>query len=191
MANDNMWSEVALVSVCPLDGTERNFYTLTDSVDFKVGMKDVDFKPTLAGGRLDDFKPMEATEVTMKLYPTEMGGTNGVFDLFCANTSDTTQPLSYTVDRDRTKYRCTFLLTDDTSITSAVSAVPVGNAGARLVAQNGYMVEATPQEFTPESGWTWNVRFKFPPFTKAGAGNITGSSTNDDAELTATGAYTS
>ena len=191
MANDNMWSEVALVSVSPKDGSERDFYTITDSVDFKIGMKDVDFKPTLAGGRLDDFKPMEATEVTMKLYPTEMGGANGIFDFFCANTSDTTQPLSFTVDRGRTKYRVVFLLTDDTTIASAVTAVTTGNAGARLIANNGYLVEATPQEFTPESGWTWNVRFKFPPFTKAGAGNITGSSTNDDAELTATGAYTS
>jgi hypothetical protein len=186
-----MYSEVALVSVSKLDGTERDFYTISDSIDFKIGTKDVDFIPNLAGGRLDNFKPMEPTEVSMKIYPTEMGGDNGVFDLFCANTSDSAQPLSFTVDRGRTKYRCVFLVTDDTSITSAVDAVEVGNAGARLVAQNGYLVEATPQEYTPESGWSWNVRFKFPPFNKTGTGNITGSSTNDDAELPAVSAYTS
>lgn len=195
MANDNMWSEVALVSISPIDGSERNYYTITDSVDFKIGMKDVDFKATLAGGRLDDFKPMEPTEVTMKLYPTEMGGTQGVFDFFTANTSggltDTSQPLSFTVNRNRPKFRAVFLLTDDTTITSAVTAVSAGNAGARLIATNGYLVEATPQEFTPESGWTWNVRFKFPPFTKAGAGNITGDSTDDDQTMAAVSAYTS
>jgi hypothetical protein len=189
MANDNMYSEVALVSVSKLGGTERNFYTISDSIDFKIGMKDVDFIANLAGGRLDNFKPMEPTEITMKLYPTEMGGANGVFDLFCSNTSDSSQPLSFTVDRGRTKFRVVFLVTDDTSITSAVTAIPIGKSGARLVAQNGYIVEATPQEMTPESGWTWNVRFKFPPFTKAGTGNITGSSTNDDAELPAVASY--
>jgi hypothetical protein len=191
MANDNMWSEVALVSVSKLGGTDREFYTISDSVDFKIGMKDVDFIANLAGGRLDNFKPMEPTEVAMKLYPTEMGGSNGVFDLFCANTSDSSQPLSFTVDRGRTKYRCVFLVTDDTTITTAAAAVPIGSAGARLVAKNGYLVEATPQEFTPESGWVWNVRFKFPPFNKTGTGNITGSSTNDDAELAAVGSYSS
>lgn len=190
MANDNMWSEVALVSVSPINGSEREFYTITDSIDFKIGAKDVDFKPNLAGGRLDNFQPMEETEITMKVYPTEMGGSNGVFDFFCANTSDTTEPLSFTIDRDRTKYRVVFLVTEDTSISSAVSAVS-SNAAARLTATNGYLVEATPEEFTPDSGWSWNVRFKFPPFTKSGAGNVTGESTDGTQELPAVDSYTS
>lgn len=190
MANDNMYSEVALVSVSALDGSEREFYTLTESVDFKVGAKDVDFKPMLAGGRLDEYKPMEPTEVTMKIYPTEIGGSNGVFDLYCANSSDTVQPLSFTVDRGRTKYRVVFLVTDGTSITSAVSAVDSSDAGARLTAKNGYLVEATPQEFTPDAGWSWNVRFKFPPFAKDGSSNITGESTDGTATMDAVASYT-
>lgn len=190
MANDNMWSEVALVSISPIDGSEREFYTITDSVEFNIGAKDVDFKPNLAGGRLDDFQPMEETEVTMKVYPTEMGGANGIFDLYNTNTSDTTQPLSFTIDRSRKKYRCVFLLAEDTSVTSAVSEITTG-AAARLTAKNGYLVEATPEEFTPDSGWTWNVRFKFPPFTKNGTGNVTGESTDGTITLPAVSAYTS
>ncbi|MFW6377131.1 MAG: hypothetical protein ACOCZ5_00660 [bacterium] len=190
MARNNMWSEVALVSVSPIDGDEREFYTITDSIDFKIGAKDVDFKPNLAGGRLDNFQPMEETEITMKVYPTEMGGSNGVFDFFCANTSDTTDPLSFTIDRGRTKYRVVFLVTEDTSVSSAVSEVSSSPA-ARLTAENGYLVEATPEEFTPDSGWSWNVRFKFPPFQKDGTGNITGESTNGDESLPAIDSYTS
>ena len=193
---EEMWSETALVSISKIDGIEREFYTICDSVDFKVGMKDVDFIATLRGGRLSNFKPMEATEVTLKVYPTEVGGTaagnvNGCFDLFCSGTNDSTQPLSFTVDRDRSKFRVAFLVTNDTTVTSAAGAVASGSEGARLVAKNGYCVEATPTEYTPESGWVWTLRFKFPPFTKNGVGNITGESCDTTATMSALGAYTS
>ncbi|RLG13711.1 hypothetical protein DRN69_05140 [Candidatus Pacearchaeota archaeon] len=191
----DIFSEVALVSVSKQSGTEMDFYTICDSVDFKIGQKDVDFVATLAGGRLANFKPMEPTEVTLKLYPLEVGTDSGstgkgVFDLFCSGTSDSTQPLSFTVDRDHTKYRVTFLLTDDTTITSAVSDVGLNQIGARLIAKNGYLVEATPSEYTPESGWVWTARFKFSPFDKDGNGNITGQSTDGTATMTMTAAYT-
>ena len=142
MAQPDMFSEVALVNVAKSGGTELNYYTICDSVDFKIGQKDVDFISTLAGGRLSNFKPMEPTEVTLKLYPVEIGTDTanialakgaGVMDLFCANTTDATQPLDFTVDRGRTKYRVTFLLTDDTTITSAVSDININQVGARLI----------------------------------------------------------
>jgi len=200
MAAPDMFSEVALVNVSKLDGDELNFYTICDSVDFKIGMKDVDFIATLAGGRLSNFKPMEPTEVTLKLYPVEVGSDStsvsantgtGCFDLFCSGTSDTTQPLDFSVDRNRTKYRVTFLLTDDTTVTSAVSAINLNQVGARLVAKNGFLVEATPSEFTPESGWVWTCRFKFPPFDKSGNANISGQSTDGTATMTMEQSYTS
>ena len=193
MAQPDMFSEVALVNVAKSGGTELNYYTICDSVDFKIGQKDVDFISTLAGGRLSNFKPMEPTEVTLKLYPVEIGTDTanialakgaGVMDLFCANTTDATQPLDFTVDRGRTKYRVTFLLTDDTTITSAVSDINLNQVGARLIAKNGFLVEATPSEFTPESGWVWTCKFKFPPFDKDGTGNISGQSSDGTSTTT-------
>lgn len=192
----DMFSEVALVSIAKDAGSDIDFYTISDSVDFKIGQKDVDFIATLRGGRLANFKPMEATEVTLKLYPTEIGTASGAvgkgcFDLFCASTTDATQPLSFPVDRSRTKYRVTFLLTDDTTVTSATSAINLNQRGARLIASNGYLVEATPSEYTPESGWVWTCRFKFAPFNKGGTANITAQSSDGTATMTMTTAYVS
>jgi hypothetical protein len=196
MAAPDMWSEVALVSIQKLSGNSVEFYTITDSVDFKIGQKDVDFVATLSGGRLANFKPMEPTEVTMKVYPNELGTSSGltgkgVFDLFCANTTDATQPLDFSVDRGRTKYRVTFLVTDDTTVTSATSLITINQCGARLIAKNGFLVEATPTEYTPESGWIWTVRFKFAPFGKDGTANISGQSTDGTATMTMSTVYSS
>ena len=193
MAQPDMFSEVALINVGKSGGSELNFYTICDSVDFKIGQKDVDFTATMAGGRLANFKPMEPTEITLKLYPVELGtdtanaalasGT-GCFDMFCSGTTDATQPLDYTVDRDRSKFRVTMLLTDDTTVTSAVSDINLNQVGARLVAVNAFLVEATPSEFTPESGWVWTCRFKVAPFDKSGDGNISGQSSDGTATTT-------
>lgn len=199
MTQPDIFTEVGLVNISKQSGSEMNFYAICNSVDFKIGMKDVDFIATLKGGRLANFKPMEPTEITLKLYPVEVGtdtanvaantGT-GVFDLFCGSTSDTTQPLNYSVDRSRTKYRVTFLVTDDTTVTNAVSDINLNQTGYRLIAKNGYLVEATPDEFTPESGTVWTARFKFGPFDKDGNANITAQSTDGTATMTMDAAYT-
>jgi len=109
----------------------------------------------------------------------------GFFDLM--NTSDSTQPLSISVDRARDQYRIVILWTDDTTLTSATSAVNLNQTGLRIVAQNGYITSVKPS-FT-DGLLKFTVTFKCPPFDKSGNANVTMESTDGTVTLDAVSAY--
>lgn len=190
MAPDT-WSEVAFVSLQELNGTAKEFYTITETVDIDIGDKDFDVIATLAGGRLVKFNPQEPTTITLEAYPVEAGTDTGAvgkgfFDLM--NSADGTQPLAIPVDRVRTKMKAYLLWTDDTTVTSASSAININQSGLRIVAQNGYMTSCKPS-FT-DGVKKWTVALKFPPFDKSGNANVTIYSTDGTATQTVATTYT-
>ena len=192
MTQPDTFSEVGLVSLQVLNGTAKEFYTITETVDIKVGNKDFDVINTMAGGRSVKFTPQEPTTITLEAYPVEAGtsgsGTtgNGFFDLM--HTVDATQPLAIAVDRTRTKLKAYILWTDDTTVTSATSTININQSGIRIVAQNGYVTSCDPS-FT-DGVLKWTITMKFPTFTKAGVANVTMYSTDGTATQTVTTTYT-
>ena len=185
------WTETGYVAIAKQGGDDVEFRTLTETVDVDIGDKDFDAIATLAGGRLVKFTPQEPTTITFEAYPVEAGtdtGTTGkgFFDLM--NTADNTQPLSISLDRSRNKYRVVLLWTDDTTITSATSAVGPNQTGLRIIAKNGYFTSVKPS-FT-DGILKFTVTFKCPPFDKDGNANVTMESTDGTATLDAVSSYT-
>jgi len=185
------WTETGYVAITKKGETDVEFRTITETVDIDLGDKDFDVIATLAGGRLVKFTPQEPTTITLEAYPVEAGTDSGdtgkgFFDLM--NTADSTQPLSISVDRNRDQYRIVCLWTDDTTITSATSALGPNQTGLRLIAKNGYFTSVKPS-FT-DGILKFTVTFKCPPFDKDGNANITIESTDGTASLDAVSSYT-
>ena len=190
MTSPDTFSEVGLVSLQVLNGTAKEFYTITETVDIDIGAKDFDVIATMAGGRLKKFTPQEPTTITLEAYPVEVGSAGatgtGFFDLM--NTVDASQPITVAVDRVRTKIKAYILWTDDTTVTSATSAININQTGIRIVAQDGYMTSCKPS-FT-DGVLKWTITLKFAPFDKSGNTNITMYSTDGTATQTVTTTYT-
>lgn len=196
MAQPDTWSEIAKVCIAAQSGTEVEFQAITETVDIDIGDKDFDIINTLAGGRLVKFTPQEPTTITLEAYPVVAGtagfttaatGT-GFFDLI--STVDTAEPLVYTVDRTRTKYRIAIMWTD-ASVTAAGQVVAPTNYALRVVAADVYFTSVKPS-FT-DGLLKFTVTCKVPTFNKSGTGlvkveSVGGSAT---ATLTALASYTS
>lgn len=188
------WSETAFVAISAKAGTEHEFMTITETVDIKVGDKDIDVINTLAGGRLVKFNPQDVTEITLEAYPVlttstsaSAGSTGTGFLDLQYTTSDTTQPISLTNDRTRTKVRCAILWTSDTAVTKATAATTSTNAGFRITAQNGYVTQYN-EAFT-DGVKKATIKMRFPAFDKSGTANLTFESTDGSATLPAVSAY--
>jgi len=193
MALDS-WSELAKVAITAQSGSDVAFQSITETVDMDIGEKGFDVIATLSGGRLVKFTPQEPTEITLEAYPVDAGtdsGTTGkgFFDLM--NSADTTQPVSVSSDRTRTKYRIAIMWTDSTAAGAASAVVTPTNQALRVVASDGYFTSVKPS-FT-DGILKFTVTYKVPPFDSAGSANvkvesISGSTT---ATMTALASYTS
>ena len=193
MTNDT-WSETALISITAQSGTAVEFMTITETVDIDSGDKDFDVMATLAGGRLVKFNPQEPTTITLEAYPVEAGTDTGAagkgfFDLM--NSADTSQPISISMDRSRSKYRMAILWTDKADATSAEEALVTVSteSGLRILAADGFFTSAKPS-FT-DGVLKWTVTFKIPPFDKSATANIKIESTDGTADMSAPASYTS
>ena len=190
------WSETAYVTVTKLSGSDVEFCTITETVDIDIGDKNFDVINTLKGGRLVKFNPQEDTTITLEAYPVEQGtATNldstigkGFMDLL--HTADTSQPISISFDRTRTKVQCVVLWTDDTAVTKATASTSEGSNAYRIVLKNGYVIGDKPA-FT-DGQLKHTVTIKFPAFNKSGTSNGTFESTDGStsATLAAVAAYT-
>jgi hypothetical protein len=197
MASPDVWSEVGLVTISAQSGTDAAFQCLTETVDIDIGDKDFDLINTIGGCRLVKFTPQEPTTITLEAYPVQAGtaglataatGT-GFFDL--VTTVDNTQPLVYTVDKTRTKYRIAIMWTDATSVTAAGQVISPTNFALRVVAADGYFTSVKPS-FT-DGLLKFTVVYKVPPFDLSGTGNVKVESVGGaaTATLTALASYTS
>jgi len=190
MTQPDAWSETALVSISKTSSFEHEFYTITDTADFKFGDKQFDVIATLAGGRLVKFNPQGDAEVTLELYPVEAGSSlsaagagKGIFDIFGPGISnDTTQPVSYSFTRVRQKLRIVFLVTDDTTVTTATAAINLNQAGLRAIIKNAYCTSAD-MSFT-DKVLKVTATFKAPAFDKSGNPNVEIQSTDGTATMT-------
>jgi hypothetical protein len=197
MASPDTWSEVGLVTISAQAGTDVAFQCLTETVDIDIGDKDFDVISTLCGARLVKFTPQDVTTITLEAYPVEAGtagfttattGT-GFFDL--VSTVGTAQPLVYTVDKTRTKYRIAIMWTDATSVTAAGQVVAPANFALRVVAADGYFTSVKPS-FT-DGVLKFTVTYKVAPFDKSASANVKVESVGgaSTATLTALASYTS
>jgi len=188
------FSETGFVSLSVKGGTEHEFMTITETVDIKVGDKDIDNINTLAGGRLVKFNPQDISEITLEAYAPEVVTTSstagsagtGFADLIHTNT-DVTQPISMVNDRTRQKVRCVIMWTTDTSVTKATSATTGTNAAFRVTFINGYVTQYN-EAFT-DGIKKATIKMRVPAFDKSGTANITFESTDGNGVLPAITAY--
>ena len=104
-------------------------------------------------------------------------------------TADTTQPLAISFDRTRKNVRTVLLWTDDTTVTSALSAINLNQIGYRIDAKNGHVISCKPS-FT-DGILKHTIIVKFAPFDKDGNSNVTIYSTDGTATSTVSPTYTS
>jgi hypothetical protein len=187
------WSETAFVAISAKGGSEHEFMTITETVDLKIGDKDIDVVNTLAGGRLVKFNPQDVSEVTLEAYPVKansvgIAGTAGEGFADLINTSsDSTQPLSVSNDRTRQKIRAVVAWTNSPYTTCATNSITGTAAAFRISLKGGYMTSY--QESFTDGVKKATITMKFPAFDKAGASNITFESTDGNGSLPAISAY--
>jgi len=191
MTDYDTWSELGLIAITQVGGSDIQFGTLTETIDLDMGEKDFDTIVTVAGGRLIKFTPETETTITLELYPLEAGtdtGTTGkgVYDLL--QSTDASQPVTITSTTSRTKIRLAVLWTDDPNMTDATAAPAGSHKAVRFVGADGYITSAK-ANFTGVLKWT--ITAKFPPFDKDGNANVKWESTDGTASLTALASYTS
>jgi len=196
VSRPDTWSETAKVAIAAQSGSDVHFDTITETVDVDIGNKDFDVIATLGGGRLVKFTPQEPTTITLEAYPLDAGtdsGTTGegFFDLM--NSSDTSQPVVVSADRERNKYRIAIMWTTDTASTTYAESQVASPTQAcmRVVAADGFFTSVKPS-YT-DGVLKFTITYKVPPFDKSGNANlkiesIDGSAT---ATLTALASYTS
>jgi len=191
---DGAWSETALVAISGQSGTDVQFACITETIDVDIGDKDFDAIATLCGGRLVKFTPQETTTITFEAYPVQAGtedmiaattGT-GFFDLM--NTLDTSNPLAYSVDRTRTKYRVAIMWTDS-STTDATAEITATDSALRIVAADGYFTSVKPS-FT-DGVLKFTITYKVVPFDSSGSANVKMESVAGADTLPALASYTS
>jgi len=200
----NVYSEWALVAIAPQGYGDLNFQSKTESIDIDYGERGVEFIPTLKPGRLTVFTPQEETTVSLDLYTVEAGtqtwpdqttttvkDATGIFDLMDGSEPGS-MPIVIEMGKSRLPIRLTILLTDDTSVDSAVKAVSgSGKKALRAVFADGYITSIKPSY--SDKRLKLSVEAKFPPYDEDGNPCIKFESTNDagTSNLSALNPYTS
>lgn len=165
------WQETALVSIALQGGTDVQFATLIETVDFDIGDKDVEGVALISGGRVMKWSPQADSTVTFEAYPIEVGTASGTtgkgfFDL--VNTVDSSYPLRVYNDHTRNKYRILFLQTNDTTVTTAQAVTTNTFQAQRIGMAEAYFTSVKPS-FT-DGIMKWTVTAKCGPFDKANTG---------------------
>jgi len=190
--NPDAWLETALVAISAQGGSNVQFASLTETIDIDTGEKQFDVITNVGGGRIAKWTPETETTITLEAYPLEAGtdtGTTGkgFFDLL--HSADTSQPVTISNTRTRSKYRIAILWTTDTSATDATAAISSPYLALRFVAADGYFVSVKPS-FT-DGILKFTIVYKVPPFDKSGNSNIKMESVDGTATLSALASYTS
>lgn len=195
-AVNDAWQGVFMVSISKIGGSEMAAHGITESFKLKIGGKPVSTKVLGNGGRIACFGPEEDAEVEFESYPLEAGTDTGTTlkgwsDLM--HTVDTTVPVRITNDRTRDKYRVAIMWTNDTTATTAVSAIAVNYSALRYVFADGYFTEVEPELDGDGKVVKITAKFYVPAFDKSGNSCKMVEScagTGPDDILPAIGAYT-
>lgn len=187
MTAPESWNEVCLVSLTS-GTTEMDIAPIMTSVAINQGGKPVESVPNLSGGRILVFKPEEDTEIEFEGMPIGIGDADATtqdgLDLFFHGTTSTAAPFIARSNLSRTPYTLTIMWTDDSTATSAKSAVTLGKYALRYQFKNAYLTICQPS-FTTDGGLVSKYTFRCAPRNKAGTSNILDQSTDGTAELSA------
>lgn len=194
-AVDDAWMETCLIAISIQGGSDIQFASVTETVDFDIGEKDIEGVPLVNGGRVTKFTPEGDSSITFEAYPlqagTDTGSTGlGFYDLM--HSVDASVPIRVTNDRDRDKYRVLALWTNDPTPTTAQSVTANTYSALRIGMADGHFTSVKPS-FT-DGILKFTVTFKCAAFSKTGTGNVmmescAGSTAGDI--LPAIAAYTS
>jgi len=172
-ATDDAWMETCLIAISKAGGSDVQFAGITETVDFDLGEKDIEGVALVNGGRVTKWSPESDSTVTFEAYPLEAGtdsGTtgNGFYDLL--HSSDAAVPIRITNDRNRDKYRCLFLWTNDSTATTAQSTTAENYSALRIGLADGHFTSVKPS-FT-DGILKFTVTYKTAAFDKSGTGNV-------------------
>lgn len=192
MSSDiSAFSEVALITITRLGGSDMQFAARIEDIDIDVGDKDIEVIPNLKGGRIVKKVPQAESTIAFTCYQyglDQSTAPTGFGQLFHGQTTyDTTEPLTVIASRIRDLYRVAILWTEDTSVTSAAAATTAAKVAERFVAANcyltGYKLSFADQLLK------CTATFKVAPFNKEGIGQIREESTETTTALTALNSY--
>ena len=187
------WTETAMITIqssYPASTTAlMQISAITETIDIDLGDKDIEGIPNLAGGRCVKQTPEADTTITFEGYPITAGlswssGTNSQIGLqqeFFGGTLTTTEPVSltnttYTYGVPHHTFTVWIMWTDDSTIVTAKSGTAAGKAGLRYTFSNCYLVSYK-TAFT-DGILKSTFKFKCPPRSRTGAGNIEVESTD-------------
>lgn len=174
MAFPDAWTEFALITIENQGGTETEWMASTETIDINEGEYPWESIPNLAGGRISKQSPQEDGEVTIEMYSVQIAleDNGGLEQSWVGGTIDASEPLvsdiseAAGVDRQRTRFRLSFLWTNDPAVTSASGTTAGSTDAERFVASN-CRITSFKTVFTEGIKKT-TVTFKYPPMTKAG-----------------------
>lgn len=190
MAYPSMWSQKALVTLTKKGGSDINYHCVIETIDIDEGERNITEVSTVCGGRLVKVEPQTMTTVTFEGYPVGIATTQVDslgFSQQMNGTEDTTQPLSSSPVQDPDLYRVAIMWTNDSTITSAVAAVPSGKEAYRWVGKDAYWTK-NPKSFT-DKGLKFTVTIKCPIFNKAGVALITEEGSDGSTTMSALSTY--
>ncbi|MHA1876685.1 MAG: hypothetical protein ACTSUC_09615 [Promethearchaeota archaeon] len=121
------WYDKAFISVSPVNANEVELRSKTTSINVSGGNFDIEGIETF-GGKITRIGPREDIEISFDGIPTKVGD----FDWLAAGgtSSAATSSTASSVD---TKYRITFLWTNQAGVTSATQAITGSNQGYRNI----------------------------------------------------------
>lgn len=171
--NSDAWMEECLVAISKVGGSDVQFASVTETIDFDIGDKDIEGKPLVNGGRITKWNPEGDSTVTLEAYPlfanTRADAVGkGFFDLL--HSSDASVPSRIINDRNRDKYRCLFLFTNDPTVSTAQAITTETYSALRIGMADGHFTSVKPSFTDGELKFT--VMFKCAAFDKSGDGNI-------------------
>lgn len=175
VATDDAWMEVCLVAISRVDGTDVQFASLTETMDFDLGEKDIEGVPLVNGGRVTKWNPEGDSSVTFEAYPLQAGSSGsatvgtGFYDLLHSKDSNV-PPIRIINDRNRDKFRCLFLWTNDSTVTTAQATTTDTYSALRIGMADGHFTSVKPS-FT-DGILKFTVIYKCAAFDKSGSGNV-------------------
>ncbi len=172
-AVDDAWMEVCLIAISKIEGPDRQFAGLTETVDIDLGEKDIEGIPLTNGGRVTKWSPEGDSTITFEAYPLQAGtdtGSSGLgfFDLM--HSEDATVPIRIVNDRNRDKYRVLVLWTNDSGVTTAQAITTADSSALRIGLAGGHFTSVKPS-FT-DGTLKFTVTYKCAAFNKAGTAQL-------------------
>ena len=172
-ATDDAWMETCLIAISIQGGSDIQFASVTETVDFDIGEKDIEGIPLVNGGRVTKFTPEGDSSITFEAYPLQAGTDTGAvglgfYDLM--HSVDASVPIIVTNDRDRDKYRVLVLWTNDSTPTGAEDITTANYSALRIGMADGHFTSAKPS-FT-DGILKFTVTYKCVAFDKSGSGNV-------------------